>query len=222
VKPQRTVSIILVVILALMVCSEACSAREYAGLVLDPQAMQGIKRVLVAWNKGNMAYSEARWAVTCFEEQKLKNVQLTLWDGQPFDLGTFDALVVVDAFSLDHRKYSKDIYVKDWVSRFGHASDARYIPAQLTAEVKAAWVTLYLLRVESDRLSPGASSTSRWLAPIVYINSEGGGTFTFDDPSDSSWESGFMGFCTSSKLATRLLVNALVKDMRSIDPENWE
>jgi hypothetical protein len=135
---------------------------------------------------------------------------------------TFDALVVVDAFSLDHRKYSKDIYVKDWVSRFGHASDARYIPAQLTAEVKAAWVTLYLLRVESDRLSPGASSTSRWLAPIVYINSEGGGTFTFDDPSDSSWESGFMGFCTSSKLATRLLVNALVKDMRSIDPENWE
>ena len=194
VKPQRTVSIILVVILALMVCSEACSAREYAGLVLDPQAMQGIKRVLVAWNKGNMAYSEARWAVTCFEEQKLKNVQLTLWDGQPFDLGTFDALVVVDAFSLDHR----------------------------TAEVKAAWVTLYLLRVESDRLSPGASSTSRWLAPIVYINSEGGGTFTFDDPSDSSWESGFMGFCTSSKLATRLLVNALVKDMRSIDPENWE
>jgi hypothetical protein len=222
VRKQRIVSIIFVVILALMVRSEVCSAQEYKGWVLDPQAMQGIERVLVGWNKGNMSYSAAQWALRRFEQQKLKNVQATLWDGQPLDLGTFDALVVVEAFCLNDQKWSRDIYMKDFISRFGYDSDARYIPVTLTAKVQAAWVTLYLLRVESGSLRSGGSSTPRWLGPIVYINSNGGGGLIFDDPSGSS--PGLPPACLNSTLvsATNSLVHSLIGDMKSIDPENWQ
>lgn len=219
---RRITAIALVASFVSLACLLPCSAQEYAGWVLDSQALQGIKRILVAWNKGNMAYNAAKRAVGYFEEQDLQTVKVALWDGEPFDFGTFDALLVIEAFSLEDRKTSSELYTKapSWKQSWSYGDE--YKLAQVTAEVKATWVTVYLIRVESGALSLGSSSVPRKLTAIAYVNSDGGGEFFLDDPS-SMFSSRLYNpmMSTSFVAATRKLVQSFVNDMKIIDPQTW-
>lgn len=214
---RRLLFISLASLISAMLCMTPCNAQEYAGWVIAPQAMQGIKRLLVAWNSGNASYSKgaAERAVKCFADNKLQGIEVALWDGKPFDMATFDALFVIEAFHLSDRRSTIDIYTKDRLR--GTIGDG-YSRAVVTAEVDATWCTIYLLPVEPGPLQLVQPSAPRWLGAIAYINSDGGGGLGFEDPSSNFPSPGPAHLYSVIPMG---LVNSFVRDMRLIDPENW-
>jgi hypothetical protein len=223
---RKIVSTTLMTIAVISMSLVICTAQEYGGLVLDVQELQGIKRLLVAWNKGNSTQSAAKQAVERFNSQKLQNVKVDLWDGQPFDLTTFDALLLVDSFHLSDTKETTRLYsYKEHplgASLAKHLGEqpGSYIPTTITADVEAAWCTIYLLPVtlQLEKASP-PRPVPRRLGTIVYINSGGKGELKLDNSSDL-----YSIYVPNDPLrdVVRSLVDLFIADMKIIDPTNWQ
>lgn len=224
---RRIVFIALAAVTIITMWVIPCTAQEYAGWVLDAQALKGIKHVLVAPGYGNASNNAAQVAVKRIQGHKLERVKATLWTEDVVDLSPFDACLFIDAFNMSRSEESGTLYTlrteKKWSwTNNKFITEEVYEPGTVSVDVQASWITLHLLRIDASNPSP-----ARRLGPIIYTSSYGESGFSFDVPSTNPSAQTLAilerlkVYQASVGSVITDLIDALVNDMKIIDPQTW-
>ena len=143
------------------------------------------------------------------------------------DLSPFDACLFIDAFNMSRSEESGTLYTlrteKKWSwTNNKFITEEVYEPGTVSVDVQASWITLHLLRIDASNPSP-----ARRLGPIIYTSSYGESGFSFDVPSTNPSAQTLAilerlkVYQASVGSVITDLIDALVNDMKIIDPQTW-